>query len=118
VRQSVDLVAELGLPVDRINVAGGGTASDEWRRIVAGVLGVEVYPTRVRDASALGAAAIAAVGLGAFATCAASARWWFDDPVTGARVRRAVRARPRDSPEARRLLSDLYRRQGARPETT
>jgi xylulokinase len=63
VRQTLDIIAELGVPIERVHLAGGGAASEVWREIIAGVLGRPVFPTRVRDASALGAAALAAVGL-------------------------------------------------------
>jgi xylulokinase len=65
-RECLDIVRELGLPVERIHLAGGGAASRPWRRIMAEVLGVRLIPIRVRDASAVGAAALAAVGLEAF----------------------------------------------------
>lgn len=63
VRQSLDIMVELGVPVERVHLAGGGAASEVWQEIIAGVLGRPVFPTRVRDASALGAAALAAVGM-------------------------------------------------------
>ncbi len=74
IRECVDVLRELGIPVQRVHLAGGGAASPAWRGIVAGVLGLQVHPTRVRDASPLGAAALAAVGMGAFADVPAAAR--------------------------------------------
>ncbi len=74
IRECVDVMRELGIPVQRVHLAGGGAASPVWRDIVAAVLGLRVHPTRVRDASPLGAAALAAVGIGACADVATAAR--------------------------------------------
>lgn len=82
-RECLDIVRELGLPIQRIHLAGGGAASRPWRRIMAEVLGVPLIPIRVRDASAVGAAALAAVGLGAFpdVSAASSAMVGFETPI-------------------------------------
>jgi xylulokinase len=65
-RECLDVVVDLGLPVDRVHLGGGGSASGVWREIMAAALARAALPTRVRDASAMGAAALAAVGLGVF----------------------------------------------------
>jgi len=54
--------SELGLKVNRLKVTGGGARSDLWRQILADVLGTPL--TYVGTDSALGAAMVAAVGLG------------------------------------------------------
>ena len=74
IRECVDVVRELGIPVRCVHLAGGGAASAAWRGIVAAVLRTPVHPTRVRDASPLGAAVLAAVGIGAFADVATASR--------------------------------------------
>ena len=63
------------MPIDAV--------SPVWRRIVAGMLGRPVYPLRVPDASALGAAVFAAVGTGGFSdvASAADALVSYEDPV-------------------------------------
>jgi xylulokinase len=73
VRESVDVLRELEMPAERFHLAGGGAASSVWCKILASVLDVALHPTRVRDASALGAAALAAVGVGAFGDVRAAA---------------------------------------------
>jgi xylulokinase len=74
IRECVDVLRELGLPVLRVHLAGGGAASPAWRTIVSAVLGTPVRATRVRDASPLGAAALGAVGVGALADVVSAAR--------------------------------------------
>jgi gluconokinase len=56
----------LGLPVQEIVLGGGGSRSPAWRQIIAHILGRPVLKTAVEEASALGAAIMAAIGLGYF----------------------------------------------------
>jgi xylulokinase len=119
-RECLDVVRDLGLPIERVHLGGGGSVSPTWRRIMADVLGVTVHPVRVRDASALGAAALAAVGLGAFPDVAAASEAMvaLDDPVEPDED--AVELHQRDYEtyvSARVALRDVYRgraAQGAR----
>lgn len=59
--------AELGLGQDEIRVVGGGAASDTWLQIKADVTGRPVRRVLVPEATALGAALLAAVAAGTFA---------------------------------------------------
>jgi xylulokinase len=118
-RECLEVVRSLGLPVARVHLGGGGSASAVWREIIAGTLGVTVHPTSVRDASALGAAALAAVGLGAFANVvdASDAMVVFDDPIEP--DERSIEHYSRDYETyvaARVALRDLYRDRAARVE--
>jgi xylulokinase len=76
-RESVSVLAQLGVPVRSIVTAGGGARSAVWRGIQAGVHGVPVayYPSgnEPADSSALGAAIIAGAGAGVFSSLAAGA---------------------------------------------
>lgn len=119
-RECLDVVRDLSLPVASVHLGGGGSASSVWREIITGTLGLTVRPTRVRDASALGAAALAAVGLGAFANVidASDAMVLFDDPI--APDDDAIERYSRDHETyvaARMILGDLYRARAARAET-
>jgi|GEM_PF-27408 len=60
----VDRMCSLGLPVEEIVLGGGGSRSQIWRQIIAHILGRPVLKTEVEEASALGAAIMAAIGLG------------------------------------------------------
>lgn len=63
---AVNVVADLGIDMDEIRVAGGGAASDLWLRIRAGVLGRPLNVVRELEASSLGAAIAAGVGVGIY----------------------------------------------------
>lgn len=64
---AVNAVSRLGIDIDEIRVAGGGAASDLWLRIRAGVLGRPLNVVRELEASSLGAAIAAGVGVGVYA---------------------------------------------------
>lgn len=65
-RDCFEVFASLGNPATRIRIAGGGSRSRLWRRILADVLGVELDLMDEQEASALGAAVIASVGSGVY----------------------------------------------------
>lgn len=62
------LVKSGGREPDVIHHAGGGAASDLWCQLRADVLGKPLKRTAMRDAGVLGAALMAGVGAGAFAS--------------------------------------------------
>ena len=55
-------------PVDEIVCCGGGSASPAWMRILANILGRPVWTNGQPEVGALGAAILAATGIGAFET--------------------------------------------------
>jgi xylulokinase len=59
----------------RIILAGGGARSRLWQQMVADVFGLPVWPLRVAEQSALGAAWLAGVGVGLFAVDSVSPGW-------------------------------------------
>ena len=59
-RDSLELVRALGVPVDRARASGGG-ARGLWLRIVASVLGIPIELTAVEEGSAYGAALLGGV---------------------------------------------------------
>lgn len=64
-RTCIDAFTENGVPVDRLDVIGGGAQSDTWLQVLADVWQVPVRRRSiVADANSLGAAVTAAVGLG------------------------------------------------------
>ena len=65
-RDIVERFAALGLGRDEIRVVGGGAASDTWMQIKADVTGRPVHRVLVKEATALGAALLAGVAIGAF----------------------------------------------------
>lgn len=65
-KDSVELMKPLGLSVDRVRVAGGGTRSQVWRQILADVFDAELATTDATEGAAYGAALLAGVGAGVF----------------------------------------------------
>ena len=66
-RDSLELLRELGVTPEKGRVSGGGARSRLWLEIVASVLGLPVELTVVEEGSAYGAALLAGVAGGAFA---------------------------------------------------
>ncbi|MCV7180035.1 FGGY-family carbohydrate kinase [Mycolicibacterium sphagni] len=64
-RHHVEVFADLGIDLGRVSVTNGGSKSTLWKQIHAEVLGVEMYPVVDHPGASLGAALIAAVGIGA-----------------------------------------------------
>jgi xylulokinase len=65
-RDSLELLTELGVRVDAGRVSGGGATSTLWLRIVASTLGLPLERTSVQEGSAYGAALLAGVAGGVF----------------------------------------------------
>ena len=68
-RDGLELMLEAGVPAPtHIVASGGGTASPLWRQVVADVLGAELSIPESTEGAAFGAAALASVGAGWFAS--------------------------------------------------
>jgi xylulokinase len=63
-RDSLEIFKELGSPVERIRLGGGGAKSELWRRIQADVYGHPVEVLAADEGAAFGAAILARVGAG------------------------------------------------------
>jgi xylulokinase len=61
---------EIGVPITQVRASGGGAKSPVWRQIHADVTGHPHVTLSVDEGPALGAALLAAVGTGAYATVA------------------------------------------------
>ena len=94
-RDSLELLRELGARPESGRVSGGGARSELWLRILASVLGLPLETTESEEGSAFGAALLAGVRAGVFADA--------DDAVA-----RCVRPRRRIEPEWE--YDDGYRR--------
>ncbi len=73
-RDVVDRLRAMGVAADRVRVLGGGARSRLWAQIRADVTGLPVERSAVTDASAVGAALLAAVACGRWTDLAAGAR--------------------------------------------
>jgi xylulokinase len=77
-RDSLEIIEGLGVPVKQIRASGGGSRSPLWRQIQADVFGRKVVTINSEEGPAYGVALLAAVGAGAFKSiqeaCAATIR--------------------------------------------
>ncbi len=77
-RDSLEIIEGLGVPVRQIRASGGGSRSPLWRQIQADVFGRKVVTINSEEGPAFGVALLAAVGAGAFKdiaeACAATIR--------------------------------------------
>ncbi|MFI5340060.1 MAG: FGGY-family carbohydrate kinase [Candidatus Methylomirabilales bacterium] len=74
VRRVVQAILRLGERVDEVRLVGGAAGSDLWAQIKADVLGLPIRRMPMREASALGAAILAAASAGFFPDVPAAAR--------------------------------------------
>lgn len=65
-RDSLELILNLGVPVRQIRLVGGGARSALWRQILADVFEQPVYVVNATQGAAFGAALLAGVGAGVF----------------------------------------------------
>jgi xylulokinase len=61
-RDSIDIIREMGVPLALSRVSGGGARSDLWRRILADTGEVSITRLKVDEGPAFGAAILAGVG--------------------------------------------------------
>ena len=94
-RDSLELLHELGARPESGRVSGGGARSELWLRILSSVLGLPLETTESEEGSAFGAALLAGIRAGVFADA--------DEA-----VERCVRPRRRVEPEWD--YADAYRR--------
>ena len=86
-----------GLPIEQVRVTGGGAKSPLWRQIIADVLGVELVTTNATEGPAFGAALLAGVASGHYASVQQACE---------ATVRVMERTEPR--PEVERVYAQAY----------
>ncbi len=65
-RDSLEIFGELGTPIEKIRLGGGGAKSPLWRQIQADVYGQSVEILEADEGAAFGAAILAGVGAGAW----------------------------------------------------
>ena len=96
------LFAELGIPVEKIRLGGGGARGSLWRQIQADVYGQPVELLEAEEGGAFGAALLAATGVGAWPSVEAGCN---------ATIRAAETIQPQSSPamaEAYKHFQKLY----------
>ncbi len=65
-RDSLELIKGLGVPITQVRASGGGARSVVWRQIQADVFGTELVLVNVTEGAAYGAALLAGVGAKAY----------------------------------------------------
>ena len=65
-RDSFEIIREMGIPIEEVMAIGGGAKSPLWRKIQADIYQVPLYQVQVDEGPAFGAALLAAVGKGVF----------------------------------------------------
>lgn len=104
-RDSLEIIEEMKVPVKQIRASGGGSKSPLWRQIQADVFGQKVVTINAEQGPAYGVALLAAVGAGAYKdvaeACAATIRVVSETPLDKAAKRTYDRGFP--------LYQDLYR---------
>ncbi len=67
-KDCLGIIREQGLPLEQLRATGGGAKSPLWRQIIADVLGVELVVTNASEGPAFGAALLAGVASGVYAS--------------------------------------------------
>ena len=70
VRDNVEIAKKLGISIEKSTVCGGGSRSDLWLKIISNILNIELQVPKAEEGPALGAARLAMVGCGEYATVA------------------------------------------------
>jgi xylulokinase len=65
-RESLDIIGQLEIPVKEIRLSGGGAKSDLWKQILADAFGQKVCTINAEQGPGYGVALLAAVGDGAY----------------------------------------------------
>ncbi len=68
IRDSFEVAKAQGIKIESTRICGGGAKSPLWRKIIAGVLGIDVEIIEAEEGPGLGGAILAAVGCGEYAS--------------------------------------------------
>jgi xylulokinase len=67
-RDSLELIREMGVAIAQIRLSGGGARNALWRQIQADIYGHDVHTINATEGPAFGVALLAQVGIGVFAS--------------------------------------------------
>jgi xylulokinase len=67
-KDCLDIIEQLGVAVKSVRLSGGGARSPFWRRLLADIFGKPVVTLETQEGSAFGAALLALVGTGEYAS--------------------------------------------------
>lgn len=90
-RDGLDIIRGMGVPIDEVRASGGGARSALWRRIMADTHGTPIHTINVEEGPSYGAAILASVAAGLHASvpeaCGAIIRVVDESPVDEANAR-------------------------------
>jgi xylulokinase len=94
-RQGLELMENLGVPVERIIASGGAVRHPLWLQLQADIFNRPIYRSQTDEAAALGAALLAGIGVGIYRdvhdACQRTVRW--SEQVTKPQPKQANRYR-------------------------
>jgi xylulokinase len=96
-RDGLEIIKGLGVPVDEIRLSGGGARSPFWRQLQADIYGQDVCTINAEEGPAYGVALLAAAGTGAY-----------KDVVEACHATIQVTARVSTDPQAARFYDKAY----------
>ena len=67
-RDSFELIKNLGVPITTVRLTGGGAKSEIWAQMIADIMNVNTVTIEVEEGPALGASILAMVGCGEYQT--------------------------------------------------
>ena len=78
------IINALGIPLNRILIAGGGSKSELWRQIIADVLEIPLYRSNAKEQASMGAVICAQIAAGVYGSLeeACRAQVKYSDAVT------------------------------------
>jgi xylulokinase len=94
-KDCLDVIEQMGVPVESVRVSGGGARSPFWRQLLADVFAKKVVTLETQEGSAYGAALLAMAGTGAFASVPEACR-------AAIRPTASVNPRPHESQQYQR----------------
>ena len=65
-RDSLEIIRDMGISVKEVRALGGGARSSLWRQMQADIMNLEMTTLNVTEGAAFGAAILAGVGIGAY----------------------------------------------------
>jgi xylulokinase len=99
-KDGLDIIEEMGVPVESVRLSGGGARSPFWRQLMADVMNKRVVTLSTQEGSAYGAALLAATGTGAYGSIEECCR---------AAIREDAEVNPRaEEAKAYQDLHDVY----------
>ncbi|MCS6847762.1 MAG: xylulokinase [Anaerolineae bacterium] len=100
-RDSIELMRELGLHVNEVRAAGGGARSAIWRQMLADIFQADITLVNSTEGGAFGVALLAGVGIGL---------WRDTREACDAVIRVTSRTSPSDDPTVLRRYDEAYAR--------